>query len=109
MQELFRGSPALMMALPVALIVYLGWKRTRYFGNTAPLLIAVLLLGLEMAAPNFSGEGFALATLTFLFVFVAGIFSDLLETRRGMLVLAAISGLLLASAFWNILELARAR
>ena len=107
-QAIFRGSPALMLALPVALAAVVLWKRARYFGNFAPLGIAVLLLILGMAAPSFPGAGFQLTALVFLFVFVAGVFCDLRETRQGLLVTAALSGLLIASAFWNLLALARA-
>jgi hypothetical protein len=107
MQTIFRNSPPLMLALPVALITYFGWKRTRYFGNTAPLLIAALLLILALGAPNFPGQGFHLTTLVFLFVFVAGVFADLLETRQSLLVTAGLCGLLSASAIWNLLQLWR--
>jgi hypothetical protein len=106
-QTIFAGSPALMIALPAALTAYLGWKRTRYFGNTAPLLIALLMLVLAVGAPNFPGQGFHLIVLVFLFVFVAGVFSDLLETRQGLFVTAVLVGLLSAAAIWNVYELAR--
>jgi len=108
MQTIFRGSPAMMLALPVALVAFVAWKRARYFGNLAPLGIAVVLFAMGMAAPSFPGEGFQLTALVFLFVFVAGVFADLLETRQGLVVTAALSGLLIASALWNLLELARA-
>ena len=106
-QELLRGSPPLMIAVPAALIAYFAWKRARYFGNTAPLLIAGLLLILALAAPTFPGQGFQLSALVFVFVFVAGVFADLLETRHGLIVAASVSGLLSASAIWNLLQLAR--
>src|SRR5580700_1387413 len=60
-RAIFTGSPALMLAVPVALLAYFGWKRTRYFGNSAPLLVALLLVVLALAAPNFPGHGFYLA------------------------------------------------
>jgi hypothetical protein len=107
LQTVFVGSPPLMLALPVALIAYLGWKRTRYFGNTAPLLIAALMLILAMGAPSFPGQGFHLTVLVFLFVFVAGVFADLLETPQSLLVTASVCGLLTASAIWNLLQLWR--
>ncbi len=103
------GSPALVLALPVAIIAYLAWKRTRYFGNTAPLLIAAVLLILAVGSPDFPGQGFHLTLLPFLFVFVAGIFADLIETRQGLLVTAGLCGLLGASALWNLGELVRLR
>jgi len=107
LEPIFVGSPPLMVALPVALVAYFGWKRTRYFGNTAPLLTAALLLILGLGAPNFPGQGFHLTMLVFLFVFVAGVFADLLETQQSLLVTAGLCGLLSASAIWNLWQLAR--
>jgi len=104
-ETIFVRNPPLMLALPVALIAYFGWKRTRYFGNTAPLLIAALLLLLALGAPNFPGQGFHLTMLMFLFVFVSGVFTDLLETQQRLLVMAGLCGLLSASAIWNLLQL----
>lgn len=106
-QTLFGNSPPLMLALPAALVVYFGWKRARYFGNTAPLLIAALALILALAAPNFPGRGFHLTMLVFLFVFVAGVFADLLETQQSLLVTAGLCGLLSAAAILNLGQLAR--
>jgi hypothetical protein len=105
--ELFRGSPPLLMLFPAALLTCGAWKRARYFGNSAPLLIAALLLILAAAAPLFPGQGFHLSALTFLFVFVAGVFADLFETRQGSLAKAGIAGLLTAAALWNLLQLVR--
>ena len=106
--EIFGGSPPLMLLLPGALAAFAVWKRARYFGNVAPLGIAVLLLAMGMAAPGLPGQGFYLAASAFLFVFVAGVFVDLQETRRGQWVTAAVTGLLIAGACWNVLELIRA-
>ena len=106
-EAIFGGSPVLRIALPVALIVYLGWKRTRYFGNTAPLLIAAVICMLALGAPNFPGQGFRLTILVFLFVFVAGVFTDLLESRNRPLIAAGLLGLLSASALWNVFQLWR--
>jgi hypothetical protein len=107
LETIFVSSPALMLALPVSLVAYCGWKRARYFGNTAPLLIAGLLLTLALGAPNFPGQGFHLTMLVFLFVFVAGVFADLLETQQSLLVMAGLCGLLSASAIWNLWQIAR--
>jgi hypothetical protein len=100
-------SPALVLALPVVLMVYIAWPRTRYFGNTAPLLVSVLFLLLALATPHYPGWGFLLMVVPFLFVFVAGIFADLLETRHRSLVMACLWGLLAANALWSLTELAR--
>lgn len=106
-QTIFRGSPALMLALPAAVVTFLLWKRARYFGNSAPLLVAVVLILLAMNAPQFVGNTFLVASLTFLFVFTAGLFADLLETRYGAFVISSLAGLLIASAAWNMVQLAR--
>ncbi len=103
--NLAQSSPALVIATPVALAVYLAWRRSRYFGNTAPLLVAALFLGLGLGSPHYPGLGFQLAALPFLFVFVAGVSADLLETRYRDLVLACVAGLLMAYAIWNVMAL----
>jgi hypothetical protein len=105
--QLGQNSPALVLALPVAVVTYILWPRTRYFGNTAPLLVAALCLVLGLAAPHYQGLGFQLVAVPFLFVFVSGILADLLETKHRTLVLACIAGLLLAYSFWSLSELAR--
>jgi len=105
--QLGQSSPALVVALPVAVITYLAWPRTRYFGNTAPLLVAALFLVLGLGTPHYPGLGFEFMAVPFLFVFVAGIAADLLETRYHQIAVAAIAGLLVANAAWNLWELAR--
>jgi hypothetical protein len=102
-----RACPALALALPVALATYLGWPRTRYFGNTAPLLVAALFLILGMAHPHLAGEGFLLAAIPFLFIFVAGVLADLLETRYRPVVAACILGMLVAYVAWSLINLAQ--
>ena len=108
LETIFAGSPPLMLTLPMALIAYFGWKRARYFGNTAPLLIVGLVLVLALGAPDFPGQGFHLTMLVFLFVFVSGVFADLLETRHRLVVAAGLGGWLSASAIWNLWQLWRA-
>lgn len=103
------NSPALMLALPAVLIAFFSWQRARYFGNSAPLMIAVLFSVLAIASPDFPGMGFHLASLVFFFVFVGGVLADLMETRQRLLVTAAVFGLLSASAAWNLAQLFRLR
>lgn len=107
LRSLAAGSPPLLIILPAALITYVAWKRSRYFGNTIPLMIAALLFLLAASAPTFPGQGFHLTLLVFLFVFAAGVFADLLETQQSLFVMAALIGLLSASALWNLLQLSR--
>jgi hypothetical protein len=105
--QIGQSGPALLLAVPAALIVYFSWRRSRYFGNTAPLLIAVLFLLLSLGMPHYPGFGFHLIATPFWFVFIAAIAADLLETKKRDLVLACVWGLLLANALWNMAELAR--
>ena len=107
--QLGQNCPALLLALPVALVVYAIWSRTRYFGNTAPLLIGVLCLILGFVTPHYQGLGFQLVALPFLFVFVAGISADLFESKQRSLAMACVVGLLAAYAVWSVNELARIR
>jgi len=106
--QLGESSPALIVAVPLALVIYLGWSRARYFGNMAPLLVAALLLILGLGMTNYPGLGFQLMAVPFLFVFVAGVLADLLETGNRNLLLACAWGLCVANALWCVWELARA-
>ncbi|HXP16576.1 MAG TPA: hypothetical protein VN868_05710, partial [Terriglobales bacterium] len=106
--QLGQTSPALVVALPIGLITYCSWSRVRYFGNSAPLLVAALCLVLALGSPHYPGLGFQLIAVPFLFVFVAGIAADWLETRHREMALAGVWGLLLAAAVWNLWELVHA-
>ena len=103
--ELAQSSPALIIALPITLVVYAIWKRARYFGNTAPLIVSLLFLMLGLGSPHYPGLGFRLVVLSFFFVFVAGVSVDLLETKYRNLVAASVGGLLMAYALWNLMAL----
>jgi len=102
-----RACPALAVAFPVAIVTYAVWPRTRYFGNTAPLLVAVLFLILGMAHPHAGGEGFLLAAVPFLMIFVSGVLADLMETRYRPWVAAGAVGMLAAYVVWSLLSLAQ--
>jgi len=100
-----RACPALALALPVACVTYAVWPRARYFGNTAPLLVAGSFLILGMAHPHVAGAGFLLASISFLFLFVSGVLADLLETRYRSLVAAGIVGMMAAYVVWSLVNL----
>jgi hypothetical protein len=102
-----RACPALAIGLPAALATYVAWPRTRYFGNTAPLLVAVLFLLLGMAHPHVDGAGFLLAAVPFLFIFVSGVLADLLETSYRQVVMACVVGMLAAYVIWSVANLLR--
>jgi hypothetical protein len=101
------SGPVLAFLVPAALITYAVWGRSRYFGNTAPLMVAVLFIILRIAAPHDPESVFSLVAAIFLFVFVAGIAADLLETKARELTGAVLVGLLSANAIWNVMVLTR--
>jgi len=78
------GNAGILVATAVALVVYATTRRSRYFGNTAPLLMVLVLLPLYtsqvVSAPW-------LWALPFLFTFVGGVFADMLESRQRKLFL----------------------
>lgn len=102
-----RACPALALVLPVTLVTYAVWRRTRYFGNTAPLLVAVALIVLAMAHPHSAGAGFFLAAVPFLFIFVSGVLADLIETGYRPLILACVLALLVTYVARTVLALAQ--
>jgi hypothetical protein len=102
-----RACPALAFGLPVAAATYAVWPRTRYFGNTAPLLVGVAFLLLGIGHPHVAGAGFLLAAFPFLFIFVSGVLADLLETPQRPVVMPFIVGLMGAYVFWSVFNLAR--
>jgi hypothetical protein len=105
--HIVKASPLLIVLLPLAFVAYALWRRTRYFGNTAPLLVAALCIALALAAPDYPGQGFLLVAMPFLFTFVAGVFADLLETRFASILRLAMAAVLSAYALWNVVSLAR--
>jgi hypothetical protein len=105
--EILRACPALALLLPAAIATYFAWPRTRYFGNTASGIIALLFIGLGIAHPHIAGAGFLLASVPFLLIFVSGILADLMETPQRLLVTAAVWGLLAAYVLWSLQALTR--
>src|SRR5271155_5741128 len=88
-------NAGLTIAVVGALSLYLAMRRSRYFGNTAPLIVAVLLL--ILLTTGVATETW-LWSLPFLLAFVGGVFADVLETRYRRWFLWITSGLLLAQA-----------
>lgn len=105
--QIGRACPAFVITLPVALIGYGLWPRSRYFGNTAPLLVGVLFLVMTIANPHTGGAGFLLAAIPFLFIFVSGVLADLLETSYRPVILASVVALLITYLARTLLALAQ--
>jgi hypothetical protein len=104
--QILRACPAFAILIPAAIAAYVAWPRTRYFGNTAPLLVGLLFIALGMAHPRVAGAGFLLASVPFLFIFVSGVLADLMETPYRSLVTACVWGLVAAYVLWSLQALA---
>ena len=113
-QQILLGHPdvflsrlnfAVLLLLLVALVAYFAWPRARYFGNTAPLLILTGLLYLALVSPLVLDA--TIWALPFVFVFIAGIWADLLETRRSLWVAGALAVLLVENALFCLLLVQR--
>jgi hypothetical protein len=96
-QAFFSNLPnaGLTLASAGALGLYLAMRRSRYFGNTAPLIVAVLLL--LLITPGVPSTP-SLWALPFLLAFVGGVFADVLETKYRRWFLWITGGLLVAQA-----------
>ncbi len=99
---IFQSSPALDLLLPAAIATYLAWPRTRYFGNTAPLLVALLFIALGIAHPRVAGAGYLIASFPFLFIFVSGVLADLMETPYHALVTACLWAWVGLCILWSL-------
>ena len=77
-------NAGLTIAAVTGLLLYVITPRSRYFGNTAPLLCALLMLPLVTTGGY--GEP-RLWALPFLVAFIGGVFADVLETRHRRLYL----------------------
>ena len=102
-----RACPALALILPVTLVTFAVWRRTRYFGNTAPLLGAGAFIGLAIAHPHTAGTGFLLAAIPFIFIFVSGVLADLIETKYRAVILACILDMVVTYVARTLMALAQ--
>jgi hypothetical protein len=96
------GNAGVTLASAAALVLYLGLRRSRYFGNTAPLLCALVLFPLVLTGTQGSPW---LWGLPFLLTFVGGVFADAYDGPRGRLALAAGGAIVLLQAVFCVLSL----
>jgi hypothetical protein len=96
------SNAGVTIAAAAALIFYIALARARYFGNTAPLLCALLLLALVMTGTPGSPWLWA---IPFLLTFVGGVFADIYETPRRRIALGAASAIVLLQIVLCILNL----
>lgn len=89
------ANAAFTLALAASLLLYAITRRSRYFGNTTPLLVGALLL--LLVTTGVQSEPWSWA-LPFLITFVGGILADALETRWRKSFLWATGALLAGQA-----------
>ncbi len=101
-----REASATALLTVLSLITYVLWPRTRFFGNTAPLLAAAELVLLAIFMPSAAGGIFFFYCLPFLIVFCAGVFADLFESRRTHTMAVGVAyGVILAQAGFSVIGL----
>ena len=94
----FATTPAnagILVATLVAAVIYATSRRSRYFGNTAPLL---MLLGLAAMYTTQVISAPWLWALPFLFTFVGGVFADALESKDRKMYLLLAAGVVVTQA-----------
>ena len=90
-----RANAGILVAAAVALVVYVSSRPSRYFGNTTPLLMALVLF------PIYTTQVYSAPwvwALPFLFTFIGGVFADILESRQRKLFLALSAAILITQA-----------
>ena len=90
------------VAACAALVLYLASGRSRYFGNSAPLLCAIVCLTLIMTGSP--GRPWLWAQ-PFLLTFIGGVFADACDGPRGRWALAAAGAIVALQAVLCILSL----
>jgi len=101
-----REASATALLTVLSLITYLLWPRTRFFGNTVPLLVAAAVVLLAIFMPNAAGGIFFFYCLPFFIVFCAGVFADLFESRRYHSLAVGVGyGVILAQAAFSVVGL----
>lgn len=101
------SSPEIMgiiVASGAAFLLYLGVNRSRYFGNTAPLICSVVLLLLVTRGVASSP---ALWAVPFLLTFIGGVFADAFESERRKIFVVAAASLVVLQVVVCIMSLPR--
>ncbi|HEV2326616.1 MAG TPA: hypothetical protein VGS10_21935, partial [Terracidiphilus sp.] len=89
------SNSGITIAACTALILYLGIRKSRYFGNTAPLFCTLILVPLVMTGAPGSPWIWA---QPFLLTFIGGLFADAYESERGRMALIAAAAVVALQA-----------
>ena len=96
------SNAGMTLAAASAALLYIGVRRSRYFGNSTPLLCALILLGLVTTGTPATPSLWA---LPFLLTFIGGVFADAYESPHSRLALAAGAAIVALQAIFCVLSL----
>jgi hypothetical protein len=96
------SNAGITIAAASAAVLYLVLRRSRYFGNTTPLLCFLLVVTLVTTGVHATPWLWA---LPFLLTFIGGVFADAYETPRAKVALAAGGAIVLLQAVFCIFSL----
>jgi len=96
------SNAGVVVAAAASALLYLGVPRSRYFGNTAPLLCFLIFAALVTTGVQASPW---LWSLPFLLTFIGGVFADAFESRRGKLFIVAASSIVVLQAVCSVTAL----
>ena len=99
--------PRALLTSICAIAAWFAWRRTRFFGNTAPLIVFLVLLVMAILLPENGACVILFASLPFLLLFVAGVFADLIESKLQAPALVVIFAIIAAQAAYSIASLIR--
>jgi len=96
------AEAGITVAAASALLLYLGVRRSRYFGNTAPLFCAlVLVLVIMTGVPGIPW----LWSIPFWITFIGGVFADAYESPRGRMAMVAAGAIVALQLILCLLNL----
>jgi len=100
-------QPTVTFLLVVSLVTFAFWKRARFFGTAAPLIVFAMLLLIGIGMPTQGGMPFYLMALPFALVFISGVMTDLLESRYASISLGVVVGVLVGHVVISMTGLLR--
>ena len=96
------SNAGITVAAASSALLYLGVHRSRYFGDTAPLLCALALI--PLVTTGVPGAPWLWA-LPFLLTFIGGVFADAFESPRRRLAVAAAGAIVVLQVVFCVLSL----
>jgi hypothetical protein len=96
------SNAGITVAASASVVLYIGLRKSRYFGNTAPLLFTLVLVPLVMTGVPGSP---LLSAVPFILTFIGGVFADAYEGPRGRLAMSAAGAIVVLQAVFCVLSL----